>query len=405
MKIMEMPEEFIQALPILRKIKAHGFDAYFVGGSVRDAILRQSIHDVDIATSALPSEIKQIFPYTVDVGIEHGTVLVVTKAQQYEVTTFRLEAEYQDFRRPEHVSFVRSLAEDLKRRDFTMNAIALDESGEMIDLFDGMQDLEQRVIRAVGNPKERFHEDALRMMRALRFASQLDFQIEDETLQAIAQFHTLLEKISVERITAEFVKLLLGKNRAAGLQPFLATECYQYCPDLRTRGEALYRLVDLPAKQLKTEVQAWTLLVHTLGLENAAIRPFLKEWKCANQLIQQVQQLIQGLHKRLHAEWDNQTLFQLGLENVVYVEELLFYDRQAVKIEESIALYEALPIKQRRELRVSGNDLLTHFQRKPGKWVGQLIEALEARVLAHQVVNTREALLACATQLIEEDEQ
>lgn len=175
MKLTKLPKEFAEAAPLLKKIEAAGYEAYFVGGSVRDTILGQPIHDVDIATSAFPAEIKALFPRTIDIGIEHGTVLVLWEQAQYEITTFRTEAAYQDYRRPDKVDFVRSLKEDLKRRDFTINALALQEDGVIIDLFDGLADIDNQILRAVGHPQERFHEDALRMMRGLRFVSQLGF--------------------------------------------------------------------------------------------------------------------------------------------------------------------------------------------------------------------------------------
>ena len=328
MKLTTIPNEFKEAAPVIREINAQGFEAYFVGGSVRDALLNKPIHDVDIATSAYPEEIKQIFKRTVDVGIEHGTVLVLMEDQQYEVTTFRTESTYQDFRRPDEVTFVRSLKEDLKRRDFTINALALDSTGEIIDLFDGIEDLTNQTIRAVGNPHERFHEDALRMMRSLRFASQLDFKIEEKTLAAIAEFHPLLEKISVERITIEFVKMLLGVNRQGGLAPFIETECYQYCPKLREQGAGLFRLMDLPARQIETEAEAWTLLIQSLNLPEAEIRSFLKAWKLSNQLIQNVSQLVRGLRFRLSNDWQPMMLYELGEESAVLVERLLYYYQQ-----------------------------------------------------------------------------
>ena len=184
--------DFKAAIPILKKIEAAGYEAYFVGGSVRDAILGLPIHDVDIASSAYPAEIKRIFKRTADTGIEHGTVMVLDHGTGYEVTTFRTESRYQDFRRPDHVTFVRSLAEDLKRRDFTINALAVRHDGTIIDLFDGLKDLQHHQLRAVGNPHERFHEDALRMMRAVRFESQLGFGIEPATKAAIADNAKLL---------------------------------------------------------------------------------------------------------------------------------------------------------------------------------------------------------------------
>ena len=150
MKLSYLPSEFQKALPILEKIKAAGFEAYFVGGSVRDALLNRPIHDVDIASSSYPEETKQIFERTVDIGIEHGTILVLENGGEYEVTTFRTEDVYVDYRRPSSVSFVRSLEEDLKRRDFTVNAFALNENAEIIDKFDGLTDLDNHVLRAVG---------------------------------------------------------------------------------------------------------------------------------------------------------------------------------------------------------------------------------------------------------------
>ena len=219
----DLPLEFMKAQPVIEALEQGGFEAYFVGGSVRDILLNQVIHDVDIATSAYPEEVKGLFQRTIDVGIDHGTVLVLYEEDQYEITTFRTESTYQDYRRPDSVTFVRSLAEDLKRRDFTINALAMNQQGEVIDLFDGMTDLANRLIRAVGLADERFNEDALRMMRGLRFASQLDFEIEKSTLAAITKHHALLGKISVERIQVEFVKMMLGKKRNRGLQAFIDT--------------------------------------------------------------------------------------------------------------------------------------------------------------------------------------
>ena len=147
MRLENLPSEFQEALPVLKKIKNAGFEAYFVGGSVRDALLNRPIHDVDIASSSYPEETKRIFERTIDVGIEHGTVLVLEDNHEYEVTTFRTEDIYVDYRRPSHVTFVRSLKEDLKRRDFTINALALDEARNVIDLFEGLDDLKQQICR------------------------------------------------------------------------------------------------------------------------------------------------------------------------------------------------------------------------------------------------------------------
>lgn len=202
-KITKFPNEFVNAIPVLKTIEKAGFEAYFVGGCVRDTLLGIPLHDVDITSSAYPAEIKEIFNRTVDTGIEHGTVMVLDHGEGYEVTTFRTESTYQDFRRPDHVTFVRSLDEDLKRRDLTINALAMDADGNVVDLFHGLDDLKNKIIRAVGNPHERYHEDALRMMRSIRFMSQLDFNLESETEKAIEDNAHLLEKIAIERIHVE----------------------------------------------------------------------------------------------------------------------------------------------------------------------------------------------------------
>lgn len=156
MKIENLPKIFMQAMPVLKKLEDAGFEAYFVGGSVRDLLLNRHIHDVDIATSAYPEEVKELFEKTIDTGIKHGTVTVLFNRESYEITTFRTESGYQDYRRPDHVTFVQNLDEDLKRRDFTINALAMNTDGEVIDLFNGLEDLKKRVIRAVEIPRRAF---------------------------------------------------------------------------------------------------------------------------------------------------------------------------------------------------------------------------------------------------------
>ncbi|MFV0560878.1 MAG: CCA tRNA nucleotidyltransferase [Enterococcus sp.] len=405
MRLTNLPAEYEKALPVIKKLEQAGFEAYFVGGSVRDSLLGKAIHDVDIATSAFPEEIKNIFPRTIDVGIEHGTVLVLAQEDQYEITTFRTESTYQDFRRPDHVEFVRSLEEDLKRRDFTINAFALKEDGNIIDLFDGLSDLESKLLRAVGNPHERFHEDALRMMRGLRFVSQLGFELEEETFQAIVDNHALLGKISVERINSEFVQLLLGPNRNEGIREFVATECYQYCPGLKEEGEGLLRFADLPTIPIQDESQAWTLLFYHLTLSDTQIRPFLKAWKCSNQLIKEVQALVTGLHERLTtgtlSKW---SLYQLGEERALKVEEMSEFFDQLIDLENIRIRYQELPIKSLSELAVNGTILLNEIQKKPGKWVSDLLFVCEQSVIEGDLVNEQESLIRFAKTKLDEDE-
>ncbi|WP_090167958.1 MULTISPECIES: CCA tRNA nucleotidyltransferase [unclassified Pseudobutyrivibrio] len=197
---------------IINVLESNGHEAYAVGGCVRDCILGKNPHDWDITTSALPEQVKALFERTFDTGIEHGTVTVLMHGIGYEVTTYRVDGKYEDGRHPKEVTFTASLEEDLKRRDFTINAMAYNDTNGLVDLFGGKADLEAGIIRAVGNPIERFTEDALRMLRALRFSAQLGFEIEQDTYEAIKTLAPTLEKISAERIQVEMVKLVTSAH-------------------------------------------------------------------------------------------------------------------------------------------------------------------------------------------------
>lgn len=197
---------------ILKKLGRAGYEAYIVGGCTRDSILGRVPQDWDITTSAMPEQVKELFPRTIDTGIRHGTVTVMIGGNGYEVTTFRIDGAYLDGRHPENVIFTRSLEEDLKRRDFTINAMAYNPEAGLVDLFGGMQDLEKGRIRCVGDARARFSEDALRVMRAVRFAAQLGFSIEKDTACAVKELAGSLCRISAERIRTELEKLLLSPH-------------------------------------------------------------------------------------------------------------------------------------------------------------------------------------------------
>lgn len=197
---------------ILHTLEEAGYEAYVVGGCVRDSILGRSPDDWDITTSAKPEEVKALFRRTVDTGLIHGTVTVMLDKEGFEVTTYRVDGEYEDGRHPKEVSFTASLEEDLKRRDFTINAMAYNPKRGLVDLFGGVQDMENRIIRCVGNPLERFTEDALRILRAVRFSAQLGFSIEGETLKAISVLAPNLKYVSAERIQVELLKLLVSPH-------------------------------------------------------------------------------------------------------------------------------------------------------------------------------------------------
>lgn len=208
MKIL-LPQQVQQ---IIETLEAAGYEAYAVGGCVRDRLLGREPNDWDITTSATPQQVKALFRRTVDTGIAHGTVSVLLPGGQYEVTTYRIDGEYTDSRHPASVVFTDSLTEDLRRRDFTINAMAYNETRGLVDVFGGISDLENKIVRCVGDARERFGEDALRMLRAVRFAAQLGFTVEESTQDAIREMAGSLEHISAERIQTELVKLLVSPH-------------------------------------------------------------------------------------------------------------------------------------------------------------------------------------------------
>ena len=207
--ILEIPKN---AETILHILENAGYEAYVVGGCVRDSILGRKPDDWDITTSAKPEQVKELFHRTVDTGLQHGTVTVLMEKEGYEVTTYRVDGEYEDGRHPKEVTFTASLEEDLKRRDFTINAMAYNPSGGLVDLFGGLEDIDRKIIRCVGDPLERFTEDALRIMRAVRFSAQLGFSIEEETRKALKVLAPNLKHVSAERIQVELVKLLMSPH-------------------------------------------------------------------------------------------------------------------------------------------------------------------------------------------------
>lgn len=395
-RINPLPEEFIKAIPVIEVLEKAGFEAYFVGGSVRDVIMGKEIHDVDIATSAYPAEVQSLFPKTFDLGVEHGTVLVLMGNEQYEITTFRTESTYQDYRRPDQVTFVRSLEEDLKRRDFCMNALAMNQSGDVIDLFDGIYDIHHHQIRAVGEAEERFNEDALRMMRAVRFASQLDFEIESKTKEAIYHHHSLLEKISMERIQSEWIKLLAGKNPKRGLEDFIATKCFASCKGMAEHEDDLIYLSNHLNRPV-IEAQGWLLLGHVFHFDESQLNHFMREWKCSKAMMNLVTPCLEGLKTRLAQPLSAIEQYDLGLERLQLIESVMFFfDQPANQAVE--ADYEALPIHQIQDLAIDGKVLMAETNRSPGKWMGEFLRQAQEKILLGDWLNDKDFLVAQAQE-------
>ena len=393
MRLENLPSEFQEALPILKKIKSAGYQAYFVGGSVRDAFLGRSIHDVDIATSSYPQETKAIFDKTIDVGIEHGTVLVLTEEGEYEITTFRTEDTYVDYRRPSQVQFVRSLEEDLKRRDFTINALALSEDAEVVDLFNGLEDLEAGLLRAVGVAQERFEEDALRIMRGFRFQSTLGFDLEEQTERAMAVCSPLLSKISVERIFIEFDKLLLGANWQKALDSLLASKAYLYLPDLENQASALSQLGTYYPVNYKfgSSIAAWSAMLISIG--PIQVSSFLKKWKTSNEFSKAVSSVVE--------------LYQIRLERAYHRRDIYFYDKELLKIAEELRrargltvdfdqidqLDSQLSIHSKQDMAISGSILIQKYGFESGPRLGSVLKKVELALVDGLLENQEDKII------------
>ena len=389
-----MMEPFLSAVPVLKQLEDAGFEAYFVGGSVRDHLLNKQISDVDIATSATPEEVKAIFSKTVDIGIEHGTVLVLYGQKAYEITTFRTEGDYQDFRRPKEVAFIRSLQEDLKRRDFTMNAIAMDRTGQLMDPYNGQLAIKERLIQTVGDAKDRFSEDALRMMRAVRFVSQLSFRIEKNTLSALKELTPLLKNIAVERKKAEFEKLLVGRNWREAVGIMLDVNIHSFLPGLQNRTIQLRQFMSYDCEGFSKN-EMWTLLIYCLQLNGKAVSAFLRDWRLSVKEMKKIQHLLFYLGKRFEQEWTVYDLYRAGSEAIESVEKLFLLvnnRKEPDRIENLLAQYQNLPIKTSKDVAVTGSDLMEWFKQSGGPWVKEKLFKIEQAILDGEVVNKKEEI-------------
>ena len=280
---MNIPEP---ARKIIDRLNEHGYEAYVVGGCVRDMILKREPGDWDITTSARPEQVKALFTRTLDTGIQHGTVTIMVGKEGYEVTTFRVDGDYTDGRHPDTVTFTPSLEEDLKRRDFTINAMAYNHNTGLVDIFGGREDIDRKVIRCVGNPTERFTEDALRILRAIRFSAQLGFEIEDATRQAITEIAPNLIHVSKERIQVELTKLLLS-DRPQTMKLVYETGISPYVSEtFHKMGEML---ADMPITVPAKKALRWALFLRK-GTPEQSVR-ILRDLKLDNDTIYQVKVL------------------------------------------------------------------------------------------------------------------
>ena len=390
---------------IIEKLNEHGFEAYVVGGCVRDSLLGKEPEDWDITTSARPGEVKSIFSRTIDTGIQHGTVTVMLNRQGYEVTTYRVDGEYEDGRHPKSVDFTTSLLEDLKRRDFTINAMAYNSREGLVDAFGGIEDLENRVIRCVGSAVNRFTEDALRILRAVRFSAQLDFRIEDETYEAISIIAPNLEKVSKERIATELMKLLLSSHPEK-MKRVSDTGASRYVSEPFCRAAALNKDELRPLGLLPAvKYMRWAGLLRREQGETAAA--ILRDLKMDCDTMDKVKILVSRWRIPISAEKPairrvmNQIppdlLDSLLCFQEVFAAELGEGYRETLKAVKTLAeeiRRDGDPVNL-KELAVDGRDLMAAGM-KPGPALGKTLNALMEQVLEQPECNTREYLLNAA---------
>lgn len=380
---MKLPEnvEFI-----LNKLDQEGYEGYIVGGCVRDYIMGVKPHDYDITTSALPEDVKRIFRHTVDTGIQHGTVTVVIKKECYELTTYRIDGEYKDNRHPEEVLFTNKLSGDLSRRDFTVNAIAYNPQKGFVDLFGGRQDIENKIIRGVGIAAKRFQEDALRMMRAVRFSAQLDFSIEDETLNALNENAHLIKNISVERIRDELFKIFMSNHNEK--LPLLLNSgmTEHFMPELLT-AEIDYSTLNNMSKNIIIRL---SYILRALDYEH--VKNVLKKLKCDNKTITTVSLIVKHINYNITDEYSMRKLINNTGEYTTSLLEVM----GAVKndsMKNEITLYNSVKNDccNLKDLNLKGNDLIMAGIK--GKAVGEYLNKALDYVMQNPTANERDILL------------
>ena len=427
------------AARILRVLEDHGYEAFVVGGCVRDSLLGRNPNDWDITTSALPLQVKALFRRTIDTGLKHGTVTILMDGEPFEVTTYRVDGEYLDGRHPSEVTFTASLQEDLQRRDFTINAMAYSEKKGLQDLFGGLPDLEKGLIRAVGDPAKRFGEDALRIMRAVRFAAQLGYEVEEDTVQAMKELAPTLSKISAERIAAELEKLLVSPHPEklkmayeCGITAVILPEFDRCMETAQNNPHHKYSVGEHTIVSIGNarpdRILRYTMLMHDMGkpscktTDEQGIDHFyghqevsaqmandiLRRLKSDNETRRSVSRLVRyhdltcgltGKSVRKAISLIGEDLFPLYLEvkdadtraqsdfrfqeKMDYLEEVRLLYRKILEEGDCLSL---------KDLAVNGKDLIAAGM-KPGREIGEVLEAMYRDVIDDPEHNNKEYLM------------
>ena len=439
---IQLPEKVNQ---IIHTLQQHGYEAYAVGGCVRDSILGRVPDDWDITTSATPLETKALFQRTFDTGIEHGTITVLLDKEAFEVTTYRVDGKYEDSRHPSEVTFTRSLKEDLLRRDFTINGMAYNDSEGLVDIFGGMEDLEKKTIRCVGNAMARFGEDALRILRAVRFAAQLGFEIEADTQRGITELAPTLANISAERIQVELIKMLTSPNPGMlktayelGITNVILPEFDAMMETAQENPHHKYTVGEHTLKAIEAiradKVLRLAMLFHDIAKpimktmdENGVAhfkmhdskgaemtKQILRRLKFDNDTMNKVVRLVQYHDYRMPAEPKNvrRAMNKIGEDLFPYYLEVRMADTLAQSeylqeekiqnIRDVRTCYEEILEKQEcvslKTLAVTGSDLIASGM-KPGKEIGAVLNKLLEYVIEHPEANEKETLLKSKDEL------
>ena len=382
---------------ILMKLEGNGHGAYLTGGCVRDLLMGRRPHDWDVSTSARSVEVKTLFPKTITVGEKFGTVAVVAGGEPVEVTTLRSEGGYADHRRPEHVVFIPNLSRDLSRRDFTMNAMALPLSGTLIDPYGGQDDIRRRLIRCVGDPAERFSEDALRMLRALRFSAVLDFEIEEEVLRGIDLCAGLAGALSAERIREETEKILLSRKPELLGRAFSLGLYDRFLKRPASPLKKLQKIGTLPKKNRTRWCALCAVLEETRLI--ASTETFLRSLRLDGQTVRICRD---GAAAARSIPSDTYGIKLLVAENgcetarcAAAAADVLSGKGHVKQLEAVLKTGACLSLRQ---LAVNGRDLVP-LGYVPGKKLGRALELLLAHVLRYPEDNDREVLLELAEKM------
>ncbi len=377
---------------IIDRLKNNNYKAFVVGGCVRDIIMGLPPKDFDIATSAKPEEVKVLFDKCIDTGIEHGTVTIVINKEMYEVTTFRIDGDYVDNRKPTSVLYTDDIYEDMLRRDFTINAIGYNEEDGFIDYFDGFGDIQNKTIRGVGDPLVRFTEDALRMLRAIRFSATLGFDIEDKTYNAIIEKRELLQNISVERVREEFTKLLHSNNTDkiellvnTELIKYYNKEFYDYLKD------NIVEIKEYLNYAKKDNVYLYVALLHKLSFDNAKNHMKLLKWD--NNTIKNVSDIVGqlGVNVQKTGYFIRKFVSEFGIENAkifLFFKEKIDGESYKVLFDELDLITEKKYATIVKELEIDGNDLKA-MGIENGKEIGQILKYLLEKALIDPTLNDK----------------